>query len=79
MSEEMRRGFRWGVGAAVVGLAIAWLLGIAKCQEEVNKASLKEMHEAELNACIAQFGKCRIEYLKDRTDTVYSAKVVRDD
>ena len=77
MSAEMRKGFRWGIGSAIVGIAIAWLLGIANNQELEQKASLEEMHKAEIEACIAENGECRIEYLRDRTNTIYAAKVVK--
>lgn len=77
MNKDMRKGFRWGLGAAIVGVAIAWLLGFVHCEEKAQKDRLAELHEAELKACMAEYGNCRIEYLKDRTDTIYAAKVVR--
>ena len=44
---------------------------------------LAKLHEAELTACVeATKGTdktCRIEYLKDRTDTIYAAKVIKED
>ena len=83
MSRDKQKGFMWGIGAAAIGLAIAWLLGLAGSGEQANKDKLAELHKAELVACQAEVaergGTCRIEYLKDRTDTIYAAKVVRED
>lgn len=80
--EDKRKGFMWGVGAAIAGLAIAWLLGIVNSEEQAHKDKLAELHSAELSACWAEVhehgGTCKIEYLKDRTDTIYAAKVVRE-
>ena len=78
----MNKQFLWGFGIAIVGFAIAWLLGIANSQEDCQKQSLAEYHAVELKSCLeATEGTdqtCRIEYLKDRTDTIYGAKVVRE-
>lgn len=80
ISSEKRSGIRWGFGLAIAGVAIAWLLGIANGQEQANKDRLAELHSAELSACWAEVnekgGTCKIEYLKDRTDTIYGAEVI---
>ena len=78
----MTKQFMLGFGAAVVGMAIAWLLGIVSSQENCQKQALAEYHAAELTSCLkATEGTdqtCRIEYLRDRTNTIYSAKVVKE-
>ncbi len=79
MKDNFRSGFAFGIGCALVGLAIAWLLGWVVRDDCAQKDRLRKMHEAELSACIKEHGKCHIEYLKDRTDTIYAAKVVADD
>ena len=73
----------WGlIIAIVVGMILAVLIVIACKQDEANKAKLSQLHAGELAACWQEVqssgGTCRIEYLKDRTDTVYAAKVVRE-
>lgn len=79
---DRAKGFLWGIGACVTGIAIAWLLGIVHDGEQANMKKLAETHQAELIACLTvakDTGEtCRIEYLKDRTDTIYGAKVVRE-
>lgn len=44
---------------------------------------LAKLHEAELTACLESTKgtdtTCRIEYLRDRTDTIYAAKVIKED
>ena len=81
-NQAKRNGFKWGFGLAVAGFAFAWLLGIANTNDQCNKDKLAELHAGELSACWAEVeangGTCRIEYLKDRTDTIYAAKVVRE-
>lgn len=80
---EKAKGFMWGIGACATGFALAWLIGIANNGEQANKEKLAEMHKAELTACMeATKGTnqtCRIEYLKDRTDTIYAARVIKED
>lgn len=80
MNQDKRNGFKLGVAFMVVATAIAWLLGLAGKQDEQNKTALAELHSAELSTCWAKAneygGSCRIEYLKDRTDTIYGAKVI---
>ena len=82
MTNEKRSGIKIGLGIAIVGFALAWLLGIANNNEQANKDKLAELHSAELASCWNEVhengGTCRIEYLKDRTDTIYGAKVVYD-
>lgn len=82
MSNDKRSGIKIGLGIAVLGFALAWLLGIANSNDQANKDKLAELHSAELSACWERVseegGTCRIEYLKDRTDTVYGARVVYD-
>ena len=43
---------------------------------------LTALHAGELKACIEETKdqgiSCRIEYLKDRTDTIYAARVVKE-
>lgn len=68
---------------AFIATAIfAGLLIIAHNQDQANKDKLAELHASELSACWNEVkengGTCRIEYLKDRTDTIYGAKVVRE-
>lgn len=79
MTNDKRTGFAWGLGFAIVGFALTWLLGIANDGDQANKDKLAEMHQAELTACIESGSKCRIEYLKDRTGTIYAARVVKED
>jgi hypothetical protein len=82
INNDKRSGFKWGLGVAIIGFALAWLLGIAGSQEQAQKDKLAELHSAELSACWSEVnqhgGTCRIEYLKDRTDTIYGAKVIRE-
>lgn len=71
------------IAIAFIATAIfAGLLIIARNQDKANLDSLASLHEAELTACIKETENtgetCRIEYLKDRTDTVYAAKVVKE-
>lgn len=57
------------------------LICIAKEQDRANIQKLDETHAAELEACrkTALKGEtCRIEYLSDRTGTIYGARVVRE-
>lgn len=73
----------WGLIIAVIaGMILALLIVIACKQEEANKDKLSQLHAGELAACWQEVqdkgGNCRIEYLKDRTDTIYAAKVVRE-
>lgn len=81
INQDKRNGFKWGIGVAIVGVAIAWLLGLANANDQQNKDKLAELHAGELSACWAEVeakgGTCKIEYLKDRTDTIYGAKVIR--
>ncbi len=80
---EKMKGFMWGIGACAAGFALAWLLGIANNGEQANMKKLAKLHEAELTACLESTKgtdkTCRIEYLKDRTDTIYAAKVIKED
>ena len=71
------------IAIAFIATAIfAGLLIIAHGQDQANLDKLASLHEAELTACMKETAgtgeTCRIEYLKDRTDTVYAAKVVRE-
>ena len=79
---EKIKGFMWGFGASIVGLALAWLLGLVHSQEQAQMDRLAQLHAAELSTCWSQVeetgGTCRIEYLKDRNDTIYGAKVIRE-
>ena len=73
----------WGLIIAVIaGIILALLIVVACRQEDANKRKLSELHAGELAACWNEVqekgGSCRIEYLKDRTDTIYAAKVVRE-
>lgn len=81
-NQDKRNGFKWGFALAIAGIAIAWLLGIINANDQANKDKLAELHAGELSACWAEVkesgGTCKIEYLKDRTDTIYGAKVVRE-
>lgn len=75
------KGFFWGFGVAIIGIAIAWLLGIVSKQEQAQIDALAELHSKELTACLEQAGAgttCKIEYLRDKTDTVYGARVVKE-
>lgn len=72
------------VAIAFIAVALfAGLLVIAHNNDKANEDKLAELHAAELSACWnevkEQGGSCRIEYIKDRTDTVIGAKVVRND
>lgn len=73
----------WGIIIAIiVGIILAMLIVIACKQEQANKSKLTELHAGELAACWQEVqekgGTCKIEYLKDRTDTIYGAKVIRE-
>lgn len=78
----MTKQFLWGFGAALTGVALAWLLGIAFNQENDQMEKLARLHAAELSTCWSEVeesgGTCRIEYLRDRTNTIYGAKVIRE-
>lgn len=68
---------------AFIATAIfAGLLFIAHKQDQQNKDTLASLHAGELSACWdevkEQGGTCRIEYIKDRTDTIIGAKVIRE-
>lgn len=82
MNNDKRAGFKLGLGLAILGFALAWLLGIANNNDQANKDKLAELHSAELSACWNEVhehgGTCRIEYIKDRTDTIIGAKVLRE-
>lgn len=71
-----------GIIAALVTTILAILIFIACKQDQANKDRLNELHAGELSACWQEVqekgGICRIEYLKDRTDTVYGARVIRE-
>lgn len=80
VNQDKREGIKLGIAFAAIAIAVAWLLGIAGRQEEHSKATQAELHSAELATCWdkanTEGGVCRIEYLRDRTDTIYAAKVV---
>lgn len=80
---ENKKSFMWGFGVAIVGFALAWLLGLVNSGEQANKDKLAELHAGELKACWEQVeqtgGVCRIEYIKDRTDTIIGAKIIKED
>lgn len=82
MSNDKRTGFRWGFGVAIAGIALAWLLGIAGSNEQQQLDALAELHSKELATCwqsIEEGQVCKIEYIKDRTDTVIGAKVIKEE
>lgn len=71
------------IAIAFIATAIfAGLLVIAGKQDQANKDKLMELHSAELSACWNEVqehgGTCRIEYIKDRTNTIIGAKVIRE-
>ena len=82
ISQDKREGFKLGIAFMLIAIAVAWLLGIANKQDQENKDALAQLHAGELSACWAEVketgGTCRIEYIKDRTDTVIGAKVIRE-
>lgn len=68
---------------AFIATAIfALLLIIAHNQEKANQEKLAQLHAGELSACWQEVkehgGSCRIEYIKDRTDTIIGAKVIME-
>lgn len=80
---ENKSEVSWGLVIAIIaGIILALLIVVACRQEDANKRKLSELHAGELAACWNEVqekgGSCRIEYLKDRTDTIYAAKVVRE-
>ena len=79
----MKNHTTWTVWIIVVLLIIVCVLvHISKGQEEAQMEKLSRLHAAELSTCWSAVeetgGTCRIEYLRDRTGTIYSAKVVRE-
>ena len=51
--------------------------------DQKQQDKLAQLHAGELSACWKEVeekgGICRIEYIKDRTDTIIGAKVVREE
>lgn len=82
MTNEEKSGIRLGLALAIAGLALAWLLGLATTNEQHQMDALAELHAKELATCwqsIEDGQVCKIEYIRDRTDTVIGAKVVKED
>ena len=78
---ECRKNFFYGFGAALVGIALAWLLGIVAKEDQAQLDALTALHAKELSTCWAEVGvgeTCKIEYIRDRTDTVIGAKVIKE-
>ena len=71
------------IAIAFIATAIfAGLLIIAHKQDQANKDALANLHATELAQCWAEIEDgqvCKIEYIKDRTDTVIGAKVTKED
>lgn len=82
INQDKREGIKIGIAFMIVAIAVAWLLGIANKQDQSNKDALAELHASELSACWDEVrengGTCKIEYIKDRTDTIIGAKVIRE-
>lgn len=81
ITKDKRNGFKWGFGTALVGIALAWLLGVAHTNDQQNLDALANLHAKELAQCWSEIEDeqvCKIEYIKDRTDTVIGAKVTKE-
>jgi len=73
----------WAIWLIVGSIIIViGLLHVVGAQEQAHMEKLARLHAAELSTCWSAVeetgGTCRIEYLRDRTGTIYSAKVVRE-
>ena len=83
LTRDTRIGINWGIGFSIVAIMLAWLCGVAFKGDQKQQDKLAQLHAGELSACWKEVeekgGICRIEYIKDRTDTIIGAKVVREE
>lgn len=67
------------LGLIVLGMIIKSSLVMEKQQKD----QIASLHAQELSICwekaIENGGTCRIEYLRDRTNTIYGAEVILED
>ena len=67
------------LGLIIGGIAIKSAL----VMENQQKDQLANLHAKELSVCwekaVENGGTCRIEYLRDRTNTIYGAEVIMED
>lgn len=66
------------LGLIVLGMIIKSSLAM----ESQQKDQLANLHAKELSVCwekaVENGGTCRIEYLRDRTNTIYGAEVIME-
>lgn len=70
------------IGIVMMAIALGLLFNIAKQNDQRQLDALANLHAQELAHCwneIEDGQICKIEYIKDRTNTVVSAKVIKEE